>query len=164
MTNIRTNGHERPYYGARIARSEMDAVFSSRDGAAERTYIDRRKLGEIENGTVTPSQQEVIRMAEAYDDPSLYAYYCANECPLGRLQDRRAAKGLSLSDVSVRYRLALKELQTFGDVLFSIALDGKISNDDEAHLAKEIATYISDLEALKHELELHMHEQGRRNT
>ena len=61
------------YYRAR------EACDLSREEAAELLEISATKLGRIERGEIIPQAEDVVAMAAAYKDPTLYNYYCSND-------------------------------------------------------------------------------------
>ena len=67
-----------------LRREKLDL---SRERAAQLLEtISEDRIGRIELKGLAPHPDEVVVMAEKYKDPSLCNYYCANQCPIGRLQ------------------------------------------------------------------------------
>ena len=56
---------------ARMEAAKTNDRLSSRDGASEETFIDRKRLQRIEVGTLEPYPEEVMIMADAYHAPDL---------------------------------------------------------------------------------------------
>ena len=65
------------YYRAR------EACRMSREDAVDQLGISMTKLGRIERGETAPQAEDVVAMAEAYGDKSLFNYYCSKECEIG---------------------------------------------------------------------------------
>ena len=67
-----------------IRREELGL---SREKASELLeIIPPERIERIESGKFTAHPDEVMLMAEKYQDPQLCNYYCANECEIGQSQ------------------------------------------------------------------------------
>lgn len=72
------------YFKSRIQASRTDPELATRAGAAEKLPgITEECVKKYELGINQPPTEAVAAMAEAYNEPELKAWYCANNCPLG---------------------------------------------------------------------------------
>ena len=56
----------------------------SLEKASELLAISEDRLGKIEGRKATAYPDEVMTIAECYEDPSLCNHYCSNQCPIGK--------------------------------------------------------------------------------
>jgi hypothetical protein len=63
-----------------------DTLKMSRDAVEEATngLISANRLEKIENGSTAPRPEDVVLMADVYNEPRLCNYYCVNECAIGK--------------------------------------------------------------------------------
>ena len=47
-------------------------------------FIPPERIEKIENEKSLPRPDEVLALAEAYQDPTLCNHYCSKECPIGK--------------------------------------------------------------------------------
>ena len=71
MSKPATKAANSPFYLARMEAAKVNDRFSSREGAADETGIDRTRLARIELDSITPYPEEVMLLADAYDAPQL---------------------------------------------------------------------------------------------
>ena len=67
MSKPATKAANSPFYLARMEAAKVNDRFSSREGAADETGIDRTRLARIELDSITPYPEEVMLLADAYD-------------------------------------------------------------------------------------------------
>jgi len=73
------------YCQARLRAAQYNDRFSTRAGAAEAIPgVTEDSLKKYELDITRPPNDVVALMADAYNAPELVAWYCSNECPLGR--------------------------------------------------------------------------------
>ena len=103
----------------------------TRETAAERmTFLSPARIEKIENERSEAHPEEVLAMAEAYQDPLLRNQYCTLECPIGRKYVPRVEEK-SLSQITLEMVVTLNELMRDRDRLMEITVDGTISEDEE---------------------------------
>ena len=80
MGRISTKKNKNIY---QIKREELGL---SREKASELLgTVPSERIEKIENEKTIAHPEEVLSMAEKYRMPNLCNYYCANECPIGKL-------------------------------------------------------------------------------
>lgn len=92
----------------------------------ERISSDR--LERIENGKVLPNPEEIMELAEKYGEPTIRNYYCANQCPMGRLYVDEVIP-LDLSQATLQILASINKVYAYKDRLIEIASDGEINNE-----------------------------------
>ena len=102
----------------------------TREKASERMdYISADRIEKIENGRASANPEDVLAMAEAYDDSLLCNYYCSRECPIGR----KHVPYIEIKDLS---RITLETLSTLNslnqlrDRFVDISVDDQITEDE----------------------------------
>ena len=132
-----------------IRREELGL---SREKASELLeWISPEQIERIESGKKTASPDEVVLMAEKYQDPSLRNYYCANECAIGTKY---------VPEVKIKHltQIVLEMLSTMNTIkkkqerLIEITADGRIENDevdDFIQIQQELEKISLTVEALK---------------
>lgn len=106
-----------------------EAAGLSRDAASERLgFMSADRIYRIEKGTL-PDPEEVLQMAESYQDMSLCNYYCANECRIGQVYVPEV-KIKSLPQITVEMLATLNELNKNKERLLEIVVDGMITEDE----------------------------------
>jgi transcriptional regulator with XRE-family HTH domain len=125
-----------PYASARRER------YTSSVTAAKAVNMDRAKLSGIENGKITPSPEEVSRMAKAYHAPQLYDYYCAQECQFRKNLhfDTKPLESENLALISLQLLAALHYLEGTEETLRAVLEDGEITSEEEADFARSLQT------------------------
>ena len=109
-------------------RSREEAGLT-REAVSERLgFISADRIYRIENGAL-PDPEEVLQMAESYQDMSLCNYYCANECRIGQ-EYVPEIQIKDLSQITVEMLATLNHLNKDKDRLLEIAVDGMISADE----------------------------------
>jgi len=73
------------YCQARLNAAKYNEAFANRATAAEQLPgVTEDSLKKYELDINRPPNTVVALMADAYNEPELRAWYCANECPLGK--------------------------------------------------------------------------------
>ena len=71
-----------------------------------------------------------MSMAEAYKDARLTNYYCTHECPIG-MKYVPEVELADLSKITLEVIDSINQLEKEKDRLIEIAVDGRISDDEE---------------------------------
>lgn len=122
-----------------ITRENLDLT---RDEAAERLVcMSPERIEKIENERVMPHPDEVLLMSDAYQQPTLCNYYCANQCPIGQ-QYVPEIQIKDLSQIVLETVASLNAVQKKKDRLIEITVDGVITGDE-----------LEDFVAIQRELE-----------
>lgn len=87
------------------------------------------RIEKIENERTLPHPDEVLVMAEKYQQPGLCNYYCANQCPIGQ-QYVPEVKIKDLSQIVLEMLASLNSMQKKKDRLIEITVDGEISENE----------------------------------
>ena len=106
-----------------------EAAGLTREAASERLgFISADRIYRIENGSL-PDPEEVLQMAESYQDISLCNYYCAHECRIGQ-EYVPEVQIKDLPQITVEMLATLNNLNRDKDRLLEIAVDGMVSADE----------------------------------
>ena len=117
------------YCQARLRAAEYNDRLLSRAGAAEELPgVTEDSLKKYELGIVKPPNDVVALMADAYNEPELRNWYCANECPLGR--DTQEIEFTEPERTAMRLFNAISDIQQGVKSLFAILDDGVIKSDE----------------------------------
>ena len=123
---------------ARVSTKENKNIYQltreslklTRESASELLEtISPERIEKIENERSLPYPDEVLAMAEKYRQPSLYNYYCANQCPIGQ-EYVPEIKVKDLSQIVLEMLASLNSVSKQKDRLIEITADGKISGDE----------------------------------
>ena len=109
--------------------------------ASEMLTISEDRLGRIEGHKATAYPDEVLAMAEGYQDPSLCNYYCSHQCPIGK----KYVPEVEIEDLSrivLEMVASLNVVNAKKDRLIEIAADGNLEGAE-----------IGDFEAIQAGLE-----------
>ena len=83
-----------------------------------------------------PPNIVVALMADAYNQPELRSWYCANECPLGK--DRvEELDGSPIEAASIRLHNAADQMDEVISDIFEVVDDGIITDDEWPRLQKD---------------------------
>lgn len=145
MGRISTKEHKTVYH---LARENLGL---SREKASELTGIEPYRIERIENEKIPVNPWEVIAMADAYKEPQLCNYYCANECPIGARYVPEI-KIKDLSQVVLEMLASLNSMKKSQERLIEITADGIIENDELAdfiHIQEELERISITVETLQ---------------
>jgi hypothetical protein len=92
-------------------------------------YISSDRIERIENGRTAAAPEDVLAMAEAYNDSLLCNYYCSQECPIGQ-QYVPAVEVKDLAHITLETLSTLNSLNRMKDRFIDIAADGKVTEDE----------------------------------
>lgn len=102
----------------------------SREAAAEKlTCISSDRIEKIEYETSAPHPDEVLKMAECYQNPALCNYYCSHECPIGQ-EYVPEVKIKDLAQITLELLNGLNALKKERERLIEITADGQISTSE----------------------------------
>lgn len=109
--------------------SRDDTNLSRKAAAKQMEFISSDRIEKIENETSVPHPDEILAIAQYYQNPFLCNYYCSHECPLGQeYVPEVAAKELSV--ITLEMLSTLNTLSREKDRLIDIAADGEITDDE----------------------------------
>lgn len=97
--------------------------------------MEAYRLNKIEN-SFNPTPDEVFNMAKAYKKPELCSYYCANECRIGKEDNRHEIKVKDLSQIVLKMLDSLRTMNNAKDNLISITADGEIDDKELEEFCK----------------------------
>jgi len=129
MSRIATKCLDNAFHIARINAISSNEMFSSREGVAEITGIERTRLGRIEAGTLIPYPEEVLLLAHVYKAPELSNYYCSRECPLGK-QTIPQIEVAELDRLTIQILSSFQRIDHIKDILIDITADGIIDMEE----------------------------------
>ena len=93
------------------------------------------RIEKIESERSMPHPDEVLLKSDAYKQPNLCNYYCANQCPIGQ-QYVPEVKIKDLSQIVLETLASLNTMQQKKDRLIEITVDGHISGDELADFVR----------------------------
>ena len=147
---------ENPCFRCRKEAAKYNDRLNSREGAAELLGVSVSSLADYELGiTKVIPVDKVVLMAELYGAPELKAWYCAEECPIGRGGPMPSAELASVERTAMQLLKQLREsdVQDVKNTLIDITADGVISEDERADLER-ILEYLDGLIKAAGELKL----------
>ena len=147
---------ENPCFRCRKEAAKYNDRLNSREGAAELLGVSVSSLADYELGiTKVIPVDKVVLMAELYGAPELKAWYCAEECPIGRGYPMPSAELSSVERTAMQLLKQLREsdVQDVKNTLIDITADGVISEDERADLER-ILEYLDGLIKAAGELKL----------
>lgn len=147
---------ENPCFRCRKEAAKYNDRLNSREGAAELLGVSVSSLADYELGiTKVIPVDKVVLMAELYGAPELKAWYCAEECPIGRGFPMPSAELSSVERTAMQLLKQLREsdVQDVKDTLIDITADGVISDDERVDLTR-ILEYLDGLIKAAGELRL----------
>ena len=109
------------------------------------------RIEKIESERSMPHPDEVLLMSDAYKQPNLCNFYCANQCPIGQ-QYVPEVKIKDLSQIVLETLASLNTMQQKKDRLIQITVDGHISGDELAdfvHIQEELEKISVAVETLQ---------------
>jgi transcriptional regulator with XRE-family HTH domain len=129
-------------------RQEADMT---RAQASDATFLSERRIEKIENGKIQPTPEDVLSMSNAYSDPALCNYYCANECCIGKGYVPEVEEK-PLSQIAIEVLASLNALNKDKERLIEIVADGKIDDDelyDFANIEEQLGQMAMTVAALQ---------------
>ena len=130
-------------------------AWSRKEAALKLKCIDERRLEYLEKNPSAVQPEDVLLMAEVYEEPSLCNHYCAIECAIGR--DSVPYVGQpdqsQLPIIVLRMIASLNSVSSMKDRLIEIAADGAVT-DDELEDFKSIQGNLDEITSIVKSLEL----------
>ncbi len=123
------------YRTARMAASQKESLFSSRERAATTLYVSTEALQDYETGKTLPPCDVVQRMVEAYSAADLKRQHIRACCPL--LPDYGGEAGCELTKAALSWAVEFAGASDMTLRFACLARDGTITND-EVEAAKAI--------------------------
>ena len=123
----------------------------TRAAAADRVpWLSESRIEKIEAGADVKAD-EVLAMAETYNDPLLCNRHCTRECAIGK-QNVEPVERKNLSQITLEILSALTTLDRDKERLIEITVDGVISEDEKTDFDKikrTLKTMASTIDSLE---------------
>lgn len=124
----------------------------SREKAAQMLDgISYERLYNIEHGKTTPTPEDILIMADAYEDPALCNTFCSHQCRIGQKYVPHVEVG-ELPSITLGIVAALNKLDDMKNRLIEICADGGIDEseqEDFAEIQKNLEQLSLSVEALQ---------------
>ena len=130
-----------------------EACGLSREEAAEKLGISPTKLGRIERGEIIPQAEDVVAMVEAYNDQTLYNYFCSNDCMVGLKCRVDEVRPVTLAEATVGIIASVNSFNGWKDKFIEIAVDGSVG-PDEMEDFKNICKALKKISAMTERLKI----------
>lgn len=145
---------------ARISKKENKNIYQT---ARENLNLTREKASEIligmqperieriESEKFIPRPDEVLEMADKYNEPAICNYYCSHQCKVGEKYVPEIRTG-DLSQIVLKMLASLNSTQDKQKRLIEITADGKIENHELAdfiNIQNELEEISQAVEALQ---------------
>ena len=119
------------YYEARMRAAKYNEKLLTRAGAVDfLPGVTEDSLKKYELDITRPPNIVVALMADAYAEPELRAWYCVNECPLGK--DCREIPEMPAERALIRLLNATGEMEQTVRRLSGLMEDGKLTEEEQA--------------------------------
>ena len=130
MTSDTTKEPQNRYYQARLRAAKYNESLLTRPGAVKSLPgVTEESLKNYELDLVRTPNTVVVLMAEAYGQPELRNWYCANECPIGR--DRICEiNDMPPERTAIRMLKQLDTMKDGLDELMDILEDGIVTEEE----------------------------------
>ena len=117
------------YYEARMRAAKYNEKLLTRVGAIDfLSGVTEDSLKKYELDITRPPNIVVALMADAYNEPELRAWYCVNECPLGR--DFREIPEMPAERALIRLQNSVYEMEQLTRMMSRLMEDGKITEEE----------------------------------
>lgn len=118
------------YFEARMRAAKYNEKLLTRAGAVEcLPGVTEDSLKKYELDITRPPNVVVALMADAYNEPELRQWYCANECPLGR--DCREIPEMPAERALIRLQNTVYEMEKLTREISLLMDDGEMSEDEQ---------------------------------
>lgn len=117
------------YYEARMRAAKYNEKFLTRTGAIDSLPgVTEDSLKKYELDINRPPNIVVALMADAYNEPELRAWYCTNECPLGK--DCREIPEMPAERALIRFQNSVYEMEQVTRQLSRLMEDGELTEEE----------------------------------
>lgn len=121
------------YFEARMRAAKFNERLATRAGAVDfLPGVTEEMLKKYELDITRPPNIVVALMADAYNEPELRSWYCANECPLGK--DCREIPDMPPERILIRLQNAKSGVNAVASTLSDILDDGIIDAKEAEQL------------------------------
>lgn len=118
------------YYEARMRAAKYNEKLLTRAGAIDYLPgVTEDSLKKYELDITRPPNTVIALMADAYNEPELRAWYCVNECPLGK--DCREIPEMPSERALIRLQNSISEMEQFARQLSRIMEDGVVDTNEQ---------------------------------
>lgn len=118
------------YYEARMRAAKYNEKLLTRASAIDSLPgVTEDSLKKYELDITRPPNIVVALMADAYNEPELRAWYCANECPLGK--DCREIPKMPAERALIRLQNSVHEMEELTRQLSLIMEDGEVTAEEQ---------------------------------
>mgnify|MGYP005758629543 FL=1 len=119
------------YFEARMRAAKYNEKLLTRAGAVEcLPGVTEDSLKKYELDITRPPNIVVALMADAYNEPELRAWYCSNECPLGK--DCREIPEMPAERALIRLQNSVYEMEQLTRQLSLLMEDGTIEIEQQS--------------------------------
>ena len=119
------------YYEARMRAAKYNEKLLTRSGAVDcLPGVTEDSLKKYELDITRPPNIVVALMADAYNEPELRAWYCSNECPLGK--DCREIPEMPAERALIRLQNSVYEMEQLTRQLSLLMEDGTIETEQQS--------------------------------
>lgn len=121
------------YFEARMKAAKCNENLLTRSGAIEYLPgVTEDSLKKYELNINRPPNVVVALMSDAYNEPELRQWYCANECPLGR--DSREIPEMPAERALIRLQNSVYQMENLTRLISLIMEDGILDEDEKGML------------------------------
>lgn len=125
-----TKAVDNRYYEARMRAAKYNEKFLTRISAIDYLPgVTEDSLKKYELDITRPPNIVVSIMADAYNEPELRAWYCVNECPLGK--DCREIPEMPAERALIRLQNSVYEMEQFIRQLSLLMEDDKMDESEQ---------------------------------
>lgn len=119
------------YFEARMRAAKYNEKLLTRSGAVDcLPGVTEDSLKKYELDITRPPNIVVALMADAYNEPELRAWYCSNECPLGK--DCREIPEMPAERALIRLQNSVYEMEQLTRQLSLLMEDGTIEIEQQS--------------------------------
>ena len=134
-----------------VYQTSREALGYTRETAAEKLqFISEDRIEKIEYEKSLPHPEEILAMAECYNNPALCNYFCSHECPIG-IEHVPEIKEKALSQITLEMLATLHKLTKAKERLIEITADGELTEDeipDFLHIRSELQKMAMAIDSL----------------
>ncbi len=113
--------------------------------------VSAERIEKIENEKTVAYPEEILCMAEKYNEPKLCNYYCSNECPIGKKYVPEI-KTKDLAQIVLELLAYLNSIEKRKERIIEIAFDGTVRKEeleDFVNIQKELEKISVTVESLQ---------------